>query len=87
MRFVHAIVGGSILFFGLCFLVPESSVSAKGKSADKGLYQAIQKAAPQAQDKILIASQKGNYKGQSMQKGSGQQKGGLGMQKGGKGKR
>jgi hypothetical protein len=76
MRSIGAIVGSFalILIIGLAFVEAPAHAQGKGQSAIKGLEQAIQKVSPQAEQKLIQAIQKGNYKGQSYQKGKGKGK-------------
>ena len=71
MRSLCLSIGGAVVMLGLCFAFPENSATAKGKPSqgDKGLDKAFQVVPAQAQDKLMMAAQKGQHKGQTQQKG------------------
>ncbi|MBI1832334.1 MAG: hypothetical protein HYR84_12900 [Planctomycetes bacterium] len=78
------LIGILVSFLAVAILFSEEPAHAQPGQTDKGLFKAIQKVPSQAQEKLLMAAQKGQHKGQF-----GGQKGGKGAKAGkgaGKGK-
>ena len=71
MRSLCISIGCFALFLALCLIFSEAHAVAQGKpaQADKGISKAFQLVPAQAQEKLLMAAQKGQHKGQSSQKG------------------